>query len=385
MEFTIKKLLSIIRSLKANGFQGVCIRAVITFARFMAIYFRRYLRAISLLVALIVLLIHCTSPEQRATRRIGAARLNQLVPLRNVYTDEIYGRYRRQDYEGPLCKDEGENEGEDRRSRSRSSSSRDQDCESICREMYNDHSRVCENAPAELVYDLYEFFKKMRRIRQPNSLFRQVDISNFGVMIDLDVEPMLELISDWSARETKLFLIWAAETIQISAAIQHHDNDDLILEHAFERLGEEHNFRGVQGVLAGFSEDLFGFTETFLSLAQHQRNEAAFVIAHRVLEQVCENEVCIVRAYCSRESSDRLLNVRRCPYQTPGRLAGSRSNHCYVHGAEVWSFWEVLNRDRRIEDKKITFDSDYKINQAKCDSEEICGEDVDSPCRRELD
>ncbi len=379
MEFTIKKLLATIRSFRVGDFQCACARVIVTCVQGIITYFRRYSRAIGLLVALVALLVHCTSPEQRATRRIGSTRLDTRIPVRNVY-NEIYGSYRKQDYDGPSCKDEDED-------RSQSRNDREENCEYICREMYNEHSRECGSAPAELVHALYDFFKKMRRIRQPSSLFRQVDISNFGVMIDLDVEPMLELISDWSVRETKLFLIWTAETIAVSAAIRHHDRDNLILEHAFEKLGKEHDYaRGLEErVLVGFSEDLHGFTETFLSLAQHQRNEAAFVIAHRAIEQVCENESCIVRAYCTRESYDRLLNAPRCPYQTSGRLAGSRSNHCYVHGAEVWSYWEILNRDRKIEDKEFPFDSEYKINQAKCDSEEICGEDIDSSCKRNLD
>lgn len=343
------------------------------------------MQTLGYLLGIVLCITSCTSPEQRFERRT-VNRLDTDTPVRVVYSDRIYGQYSRSDYSGTICKDED--------SSSRSSRDDDGSCSYKCRQMYNEHSRECENVPAELVNQLYEFFKNMRRIRQPQSLDRQVDIMNFGVMIDLDIEPALELIADWSSRETALFLIWVAEQPSVALAIQHHDPESIIMQRAFENLGSEYShIKGKkEKVLAGFSEDLRGFTDTFLSIAQdrsqvmqRQWNEAAFVIAHRALEQVCNDKTCIVRAYCARETYDRLLNVGRCPYQTPGRLAGSSSNHCYVHGAEVWSLWAILNSDNQLDSKKITFDRTYKIDQAKCNSAAICGNKAKGPCERDFD
>ncbi len=326
-------------------------------------------------------MVQCTSPELRRDRRIGANRLENVPAARVVYNDRVYGEYNRRDYEGPSCEEqEDERDDEDNRDNRRN---RDEDsCVNLCREMYGKEHEECEELPVSLINQLYDFFDKMRNIQRPQSLFRTADIFTFGVMIDVHVQSMLELVKGWSEREARLFLIWVAERIQIAVAIQHHDDKDLILEKVFEQAVSRSKRSSSNRTVAGINEDLKGFAETFWSIAQAERNEAAFIIAHRLVDRLCSDRQCKIEIYCARVHyrRDRLSNVGRCPYQTQGRLPGIRgSDDCYIHGAEVWSFWEVLNRDGRIKDNQ--FDRNFKLNQNTCI--ETCGTDTDSKCDRE--
>ncbi len=321
-----------------------------------------------------LLFAHCTSPEVRSIRRRGQQRLQQKEPLRVRLNTDFYGSYQRAkpDYDGPTCRDELEEEST-------------HECEDRCEEMYGRESDRCEKIEISLINDLYNLFLELRNIQQGTKLNREADMFNFGVMIDIHVESMRQLADHWSEREAMLFLVWLARTNQVAFAIEAHDNDSVILQEVFEKVGEQ--YRGLNGsdyVVAGINEDLEGFGNTFWTIAQAKqpRNEGAYIIAHRLLDQICNSRDCKLQIYCSRVAyrSTRGSNVGRCPYQARGRLqSGTNSRYCYVHGATVWSFWNDLNSKNDIKDDD--FKRDFRMNRKECDT--VCGTEGDSPCDRD--
>lgn len=321
------------------------------------------LKKIKILIVLfpaILLLLYCDDQEDLIRQR-AASRQKGVDAIRSTQSDNHYGRYNASDYDGPDCENLDKEDKDYEK------------CMEICDKVYDKQSRRCEELPVKLIFDLDKLFTEMQRIRDgSDSLSRRVSDLNFGVMIDIDVAPALILIRDWSQREVTEFLIWTAKTSSVALALVHHDKENAILEAAFERLGED-----VGGSSArleyGIGKDLQSFGQTFWALAEKEKNQAAFVSLHRLVMEICSSEDCKLRLYCIREESTDRLRRQRCHYSSE-RRSFSRSNHCYIHGPDVWSYWEELNKEREFRDSD--FPVDAQMNEDECDrvcQTENCG------------
>ena len=325
------------------------------------------LKILLLLLPAILLLLYCEDTEETLTERATRIRDKDNDPIRTTGSEEYYGEYVASDYDGSKCKDlrKDENKKEDYKK-----------CEDICDKMYSKDASDCEKLPTDLISELDELFTSMIRIRaNENQLNRRVDGFNFGVMIDVSVEPVIRLLRDWSEREIKEFLIWTATNSPISLALKYHDQEDKILRSAFRKVGRGHG-SGTASMEYGVGEDLQGGGKTFWVIAAQEKNPSAFDVAHRMVESECSGSVnCIFRFYCVREEFERNVRRGQCRYSSDRRF--SRARHCYLHGPDVWSYWTRLDSEEKIENRYIP--DSVKMNEEKCDR--VCG---GQNCKREI-
>ena len=286
--------------------------------------------------------------EERADRERQLDKENN--PVRTLVSGDYSCKYRPGDYDGDKCSN-----------LRRDDEDRYDECTDQCKEMYRSDINVCRSLPVDLIDDLYELFRDMQRIEDPD---QNINAQAFCVMIDRGLQPILTLIGRWSKREAGDFLTMVAESSYLSAALRQHDKESEILEKAFAKLGGN--------VSKGVTLNLYGTDSTFLSIAEDQepKNDHAFVIFHNVLSDVCRKDKdCIKKNYCIREEyENNLRNRNTCFYQKNTR-GFSRSNHCYIHGPDVWSHLESLNDSREF--KFVGFSKGTLVlSEAECDK--IC-------------
>ena len=293
--------------------------------------------------------------------------------VRTVGSQYVYGKYSRGDYEGPTCKDLDRDRDRDREEED------NKECQDQCNEMYGQEYNDCENVPAELVSQLYSLFERMRHFRQRDAeLSRTMDDHTFGVMIDINESAGLELIKEWSSRESGEFLKWVAYSYSVARALLEHDEDHTILISAFRKLNSR--YRLEFPVYTG--TDLGTIFETFLFFAndwtQNQKNESAFIIFHGMLQEQCRDRNCKMQAYCLRKeyrTSSEMEN--RCPYKL--EVYSRSSRHCYIYGTDVWNYWNQLNEDGTLRDGD--FEPDFVFDQDECD--DFC-DDKNIDCERNV-
>ena len=319
--------------------------------------FIQILKQTKILFALLLtfcLLVYCNNPEETARERAARERLRtkEGAPIRANIDDDYYGRYNASDYDGPDCED-----------LKRDSEKRTEydECTNTCEKLYKSESDKCENLPIDLISKLDQLFTEMENIRQGEDyLNREVNEWDFGVMVDIDTTPALKLIKDWSQREVGEFLRWTAKTNSIALAIRHHDKESKILDAAFKKLGE-----GNASIEYGIGENLEGAGQTFLGIASNDKNPSAFIALHNLLKSICSSKNCKLKVYCSREEFDNQLSRRnQCHYASDQRF--SRSRHCYIHGPNVWNYWEEVNKEGDFYDSD--FSRDERLNEETCDN-----------------
>ncbi len=338
------------------------------------------LKILLLLLPAIFFLLYCEDTEKTLRERATRIRDKDNDPIRTTGSEEYYGEYSSSDYEGATCKSLRKEEGKEKDY---------EKCKEICKKMYNNDADDCEKVATELIFELEQLFTSMTRIRaNEDQLNRRVDGFNFGVMIDISVEPVLELLKDWSEREVKEFLIWTAMNSPISLALKHHDNSNKILKTSFRKVGTGHG-SGDARVEYGFGEDLQGGGKTFLVIANDAKNPSAFNIAYRLVESIClTNFKCIFRWYCVREEFESARR-RQCRYSSEKR-GFNRDRHCYIHGPDVWSYWTHLKDEENMLKRNRIYFNNFKMNEETCngvcrtcpeDSKSWCG---NQNCKREI-
>ena len=156
-------------------------------------------------------------------------------------------------------------------------------------------------------------------------------------------------------------MLWTAKTRSVAGALSRHDNkESLILEAAFRKLVESYS-GNIDRREYGMGENLEGVGSTFLSIAEQEKNISAFIAFHDLLKNYCSNKNCKLRVYCAREESPRRLG--NCHYSSRDARFRS-SDYCYVHGPNVWNYWENLNEDRMFYDSD--FPAGARINEDEC-------------------
>ncbi len=316
-------------------------------------------------LALVGFLLSCQDTDSLIRQRRSRSDRQSTMTVRTTENQDVYGRYRKGDYEGEACEDEDDRE----------------ECEKQCKEMYKNHKGLCENAPAELISKMHDMFQQMQHFSERSGdLQRQLDDFLFGVMIDIHVEPVLRLVKrEWSKREIGKFLIWVAENHLVALALKNHDVSSQILNAAFKKLEVSNVSRAREEKLAvNIGADLDGFFKTFLFLAEAResdfKNEAAFIIIHNLVKQECSSRECKLRVYCLREEYEpgiRAVN-QDCPYRERKYFGSLESRHCYVHGPNVWNYWNDLNRSKEFDDPEL--DGEFQLSEKKCN--DIC-KDID--------
>ena len=329
---------------------------------------RIYILWIYILAGIGVLLFSCQTPDERLSRRIRGTRSEDILsPVRVTGANGVYGQYRRSRYSGDTCK----------------VSSNSRDCEKQCREMYRSKYKACHDLPTDAVNEFYSLFRQIRYLSGAQSLLRNADPMVFGALIDVDVEAGLTLVRAWSNRQIAQFLIWVVEFPEVALALENHDRENEILEAAVLKLGRKGTRRRSTAgrIIEGLSVDLRGFTITFLSVAGRRQNIPAFVIADRLIKKVCGNQVlCEKAALCAREEYKTTYNRGICPYRmTNSRLGRTRlekSNHCYLHGPNAWSFWNQLTVSGEIS-------GNYELSVEECDRVCESAKTKDWTCNRQ--
>ena len=320
----------------------------------MIIQILKRIKILLVLFPAVFLLLYCEDTEQLIRKRAQSQREKEISVLRTIGSDSYYGVYKSSDYDGVDCEDlETDNKDYEK-------------CTQICKKIYNKRSNACEELPVKLIFKFDSLFTKMVRIRDgDNQLTRAINDFDFGVMIDIDVTPALLLIRDWSEREVTEFLIWTAETSSIALALQYHDKEDKILQAAFKKLGKDYG-SGNARIEYGISKDLKSYGQTFWALAQKAKNQGAFIVMHRLVKSICSIKNCKLRLYCIREEfTNRSLSRQQCHYSST-RRSFSRSNHCYIQGPDVWSYWEFLNNEGEFDDGD--FAKNTRINEEECNN-----------------
>ena len=322
----------------------------------MSVPLLKTIKILTVLFSVVFFLLYCEDLDETARDSAALDRLRSKEgsPVRVTDEDGVYGQYRQSDYEGPACNDNDfKKEKPDEHDK----------CIKICDKIYGGKSS-CRRLPIDLISILDELFQRMEHIRAgEDQLSRSINSLDFGVMIDVDPEPVLILIDDfWGNREVAEFLIWTAKTPSVAEAIVRHDKESVILKEVFKTLGGS--------ISKGMSLNLQGSASTFLilSMSEDKKNPAGFEAFHNVLKNVCTNRNCKMRVYCARErNSNRLQNRISCHYSsTSSRYGGfSRSDYCYLHGPNVWNYWQELNTEGRFRDY-AHFPKNTKINEAEC-------------------
>ncbi len=338
----------------------------------------KQLKILLLLLPAVFLLLYCQDTEETLEERANRIRDKDNDPIRTTGSEEYYGEYVASDYDGSKCKDLRKDEDKEDDYKK---------CEDICDRLYHKDASDCEKLPIDLISELDELFTSMIRIRaNENQLNRRVDGFNFGVMIDVSVEPVIRLLRDWSEREIKEFLIWTATNSPISLALKYHDQENRILKSAFRKVGKGQG-SGSSSVEYGVGEDLQGGGKTFWVIATQEKNPSAFDVAHKMVESECsgkegaEKLFCILRFYCVREEFERNVRRGQCRYSSDRRF--SKARHCYLHGPDVWSYWTRLKSEEKIKSQLKS----VKMNEEKCDkacrtcSDPDCGGQI---CKREI-
>ena len=306
----------------------------------------------------LVIFSACSGQDDRIADRVSRFRqLNGDTRIR-THNEGRYevGRYISSDYEGELCRSLKEEEYES--------------CQNKCRKMYDEESEKCERLPVDLIDSLNNLFEQMsiiQRIRDgEDALNNRVDEYNFGIMIEVSVEPVLELIRQWNNRETAEFLIWAAENPYITAAIQKYDEDHKILLRAFGKVVPYTNSADI--IKYGLAKDLKGFGKTFLVLAEAVKNNPAFALSHNVIHSFCKTDKnCKLQYYCVNIRNERSPDLRnQCPYFRSSKVSFRNSQYCYIHGPDVWNYWKYLYDEGEIVDN--TLDKTFVINEKVCDN-----------------
>ena len=318
----------------------------------MVISILKKMKILLVLFPAVLLLLYCQDEDQIIRERSARRQSKDSDTIRSIQSDDYYGRYSRGDYDGADCEDLDEDHRDYEK------------CMAICEKMYDKQSRDCERLPIELIFDLDRLFTEMEYIRAgDNSLNRRVSNFDFGVMIDIDITPALILIRDWSDREVAEFLIWTAKNSAVALALVYHDKENQILEEAFRRLGARSSGSATGDLERGIGTDLQSYGQTFWAIAEGERNAGAFMVMHRLVDSTCSTVSCKKKLYCIRESMDNRFRARRCHYSSSRR--SFRQTHCYIHGPNVWTFWESLNDEREFKDSD--FPEGTKMNEAECD------------------
>lgn len=310
------------------------------------------------LIIALVLLIFCSCERsdfrRRTSSRFRAEEIGRFIRTNNEGRVEV-GRYVSSDYDGELCNSTEDQEREE--------------CEESCETVYGRDSDQCKNLPVDLINILEELYKNLQSPQQirdgEDALHTQVDEYSFGVMIDISIEPMLRLIRQWNNREAKEFLIWLARSPGASLGILEHDPSQEILPKVFGKVVSHSVVADI--VKYGVAEDLRGFGETFLVLAEVVKNIPAFVLIHDLTDKFCSDTECKLQYYCVNIKNERSPSYRsQCAYFRSSRFTFSNVDYCYVHGPNVWSYWSYLHKQGLIVD--TTFKQDFEITGEVCNN-----------------
>lgn len=315
---------------------------------------------ILLLLAMVFMLCCGTDSEQVIRDRTQQQRAKVISKIRTIESTEYYGEYDSSDYNGEDCDDLKRTDKNYRK------------CKDICEDIYEGERDSCEELPIDLIFKLDILYQKIKRFKTKDNIFnRSVSDFDFGVMIDIHVNSVIELIEDWTTRELAEFLTWVASKPSVALALEEHDEEHEILNAAFTKLARQNDQREIKH---GIGIGLEGYNKTFWVTAEKWENEIAFVAMHSFIETICTSSTpatrknCKLDIYCLREEFDYSRTRQKCNYSSNSR-SSRRINHCYIHGPDVWSYWEELNQKDRIQDSDFPSDSS---NQQDNFTEDIC-------------
>ena len=186
---------------------------------------------------------------------------------------------RRKRYSGPKC------EG-------------DEDCEEICKDIYNRRSvrEDCIELSAEQVDKLDEIYEAFENPSDDD--LEEIDPEDFELFVEIDLRPLDTLIGKLSSSEAKRVLAWIADDEAIAEVFQEEDDDYDLLKELLDALGGT-----LQDALGKTVADGDSFMEIIID-----NNELALEWVHNYFAERCEGndeEKCIFDVwYCEVMDDD---------------------------------------------------------------------------------
>ena len=126
----------------------------------------------------------------------------------------------RKRHRGPKCEDED----------------RDHDCRDQCKDIYSGRDRKdCEELAVTQIENLHDLHEKLLEDPDDRSL-AEVDTNDWDVYLNISIKPLDKLISKYSTRETKEFLLWLIREEDIAQKFIKEDDDYRSFKELLENL-----------------------------------------------------------------------------------------------------------------------------------------------------
>ena len=256
-------------------------------------------------------------------------------------------------------------------------------CKDMCQRLVSSSRRNrCYEKPYRLVEALEDGVVKLLSLFDHKS--EVISPAIFYALLDLDRNIISNLIrkDNMSEGDLRFFLAWVAFNRDIARIL--YDEDRSVLKDAFKTLGQYQKDKSKSSLVAGLNTGLLSEEDTFLYLSADERNEEAFIMAHKIIESsaACSSKDCKLQTYCARTQTNRRRRTSRINLRESCRTPGdtrrySRSSEiCYIHGGTVWSYLFDLIEDEEIRSNDL---KDAMIDTEKCN--DICGDKKSDLCK----
>ena len=261
-------------------------------------------------------------------------------------------------------------------------------CKDICQRLVSSSRRNrCYEKPQRLVEVLEDAVITLLSMSASvrDSQEEVISPGIFYTLLDLDRTVISDLIrkDNMSEGDLRFFLAWVATNQEIARILD--DQNRSVLKEALKTLGQSQKDTSKSSLVVGLNMGLIGEEDTFLYLSADERNEDAFIMAHKIIEStVCssKDKECKLQVYCARTQTERRRRgSSRVNFEenchTPGETRRYRrfNEICYVHGSTVWSYLIDLIDEEEIRSNDL---KDEMIDRKKCN--EICGDKDSEVC-----
>ena len=191
--------------------------------------------------------------------------------------DRVISRYKERDRRGADC------EGDD-------------DCEELCDDIY-DRKRDkddCEELSArnvELLAEIYEILED-----PDEDSLEDMDLEAFEALINISIEPLDDVVGDYSRREAKVMLAWIAGDSEAAEIFEKEDDDFKVFKMLLDEIDDDH-VKALYGSIDG--------SDNFMEIMVEAGNEEAGEWIHEFMDYFCEkvhregvDDAKCLRTYC---------------------------------------------------------------------------------------
>ncbi len=177
--------------------------------------------------------------------------------------DRVISRYKERDRRGADC-------------------AGDDDCEELCDDIY-DRKRDkddCEELSArnvELLAEIYEILED-----PDEDSLEDMDLEAFEALINISIEPLDDVVGDYSRREAKVMLAWIASDSEAATIFEKEDDDFKIFEKLLKEINND-RVKALYGSIDG--------SDNFMEIMVEDGNEEAGEWIHEFMDHLCDEEL----------------------------------------------------------------------------------------------